>query len=258
MNSVGDGGRRWTMIVDTTSLLDKESRKSLQLLQGLKGTHLVIPRIVIRELDSLKRRGSLFRRTTEASLVLKWIEDCMANTKWWIHVQSSVEDGRLIAPTPPASPVSRFSEGSCGMFPSGITSSVSFSARGSLMEIVSPTAEDHILDCALSYRKMNIDGQLVFLSNDVTLKIKAKAEDLICETAQEFRDSLVNPFSERFLWADSSPRGQTWSVSDDVVLKEKYYWSPSKKSSKGEGAKGLKLILLYNSHYGQQMSQSIH
>lgn len=33
------------MIADTTSLLDKESRKSLQLLQGLKGTHLVIPRM---------------------------------------------------------------------------------------------------------------------------------------------------------------------------------------------------------------------
>ncbi|KAG8633390.1 FHA domain-containing protein PS1 isoform X3 [Manihot esculenta] len=248
INSVGDGERRWTMIADTTSLLDKESRKSLQLLQGLKGTHLVIPRMVITELDSLKRRGSLFRRTTEASLALKWIEECMVKTKWWIQVQSSIEDQRLIAPTPTAFPVS----------PSGTTSSVSFLAYGSLMEIVSPTAEDHILDCALSYRKMNVDGQLVFLSNDVTLKIKAKAEGLICETAEEFRDSLTNPFSERFLWADSSPRGQTWTVLDDVVLKEKYYRSPSKKSSsKGEGAKGLKLILLYNSQYGQQMGNTV-
>lgn len=80
-------------------------------------------------------------------------------------------------------------------------------------------------------------------------------QGLICETAKECRDSLVNPFSERFLWADSSPRGHTWSVSDDLVLKERYYRSPSKKSSKGEGAKGLKLILLHNSQYGQ-ISQS--
>ncbi|XP_048226788.1 FHA domain-containing protein PS1 isoform X2 [Ricinus communis] len=250
INSVGDGRRRWTMIADTTSLLDKASRKSLQLLEGLKGTHLVIPRMVIRELDSLKRRGSLFRRTTEADLVLQWIEECMVKTKWWIHVQSSVEDGRATAPTPPVSPVSRFSEGSGG-FLCGTRSSASFSAYGSLLDIISPTAEDHILDYALSYRKAHSDGQLVLLSNDVTLKIKAMAEGLICETPQEFRDSLVNPFSERFLWADSSPRGQTWSVRDDVVMKEKYYRSPSKKSSKGEGAKGLKLILLHNSHYGQ-------
>ncbi|KDP30292.1 hypothetical protein JCGZ_17162 [Jatropha curcas] len=247
IESVGDGRGRWTMIADTTSLLDKESRKSLQLLQGLKGTHLIIPRMVIRALDSLNQRGRLFRRTTEASLVLKWLEECMVKTKWWIHVQSSLEDARPIAPTPPASPASQFSKGS----------SVSFSPHGSLFEIVSPTTEDHILECALSYRKMNSDGQLVLLSNEVTLKIKAMAEGLVCETAKEFRDSLVNPFSDRFLWADSSPRGQTWSVLDDIVLKEKYYRSPSKKSIKGEPAKGLKLILLHNSHYGQ-ISRSIH
>lgn len=33
------------MVADTASLVDKESRKSLQLLQGLKGTHLVIPKM---------------------------------------------------------------------------------------------------------------------------------------------------------------------------------------------------------------------
>ncbi|KAJ6757952.1 TRANSMEMBRANE PROTEIN 18 [Salix koriyanagi] len=254
-NFAGDGRRRWTMVADTASLVDKESRKSLQLLQGLKGTHLVIPKMVIRELDCLKRRSSLFRRKTEASMLLEWIEECMVRTPWWIHVQSSVEEGRHIAPTPPASPPSRFSQGSEG-FPCGSGSSVPFPAHGSLLEIVSPTAEDHILEYALSYRKMNRDGQLILLSNDVTLKIKAMAEGLICETAKEFRDSLVNPFSERFLWADSSPRGLTWSVSDDLVLKDRYYRSPSKKSSKGEGAKGLKLILLHNSQYGQ-ISQSV-
>lgn len=36
--------KRWTIVVDTGSLLNKESRKSLQLLQGLKGTYLIIPR----------------------------------------------------------------------------------------------------------------------------------------------------------------------------------------------------------------------
>ena len=77
-------------------------------------------------------------------------------------------------------------------------------------------------------------------------------QGLICETVQEFRESLINPFSERFLWADSSPRGQTWSVMDDVVLRERYNCCPVKKSLKGESAKGLKLILLHNSHYGQR------
>ena len=33
------------MIVDTASLLERESRKALQLLQGLKGTRLIIPRM---------------------------------------------------------------------------------------------------------------------------------------------------------------------------------------------------------------------
>ncbi|OMO67947.1 hypothetical protein COLO4_29964 [Corchorus olitorius] len=269
--SVGEGRRNWTMVADATSLMDKESRKSLQLLQGLKGTRLIIPRMgkfitsivsyhfitnsmlkcrilvfkVIRELDRLKRHGSLFRRTTEASAVLEWIEDCMLKTNWWIHVQSSMEEGGPVAPTPPATPPSHFSEGSLSNSFGTI-----WSARGSLMEMGSPTAEDHILDCALLFRKLKSDGQLVLLSNDVTLKIKAMAEGLICETAKEFRESLVNPFSERFMWADSSPRGQTWSVLDDVVLRDKYNRCPLKKPSKGD-VKGLKLILLHNSHYKQ-------
>ncbi|KAK4859415.1 hypothetical protein QYF36_005019 [Acer negundo] len=245
-STVGEGRRNWTMIVDAAAtLLDKESRKSLQLLQGLKGTQLIIPRMVIRELDCLKRRGGLFRRTTEISSVLEWIEECMVETEWWIHIQSSAEELMPIAPTPPASPQSRFSD--------GCTSWGSFSPYTSLTDINSPTAEDHILEYGLLYRKMN-GGQLVLLSNDVTLKIKAMAEGLICETAQEFRESLVNPFSERFLWAESSPRGLTWSHLDDDVLRERYSRCPLKKkpSKGGDGAKGLKLILLHNSsHYGQ-------
>lgn len=75
-------------------------------------------------------------------------------------------------------------------------------------------------------------------------------QGLNCETAEEFRESLVNPFSERFLWKDSSPRGRTWSCEDDFVLRETYYHGPPKKpSTSGEAAKGLKLVLLHNSHY---------
>ncbi|XP_059454031.1 FHA domain-containing protein PS1 isoform X2 [Corylus avellana] len=254
-NSTGEAKRSWNMVVDTTTLLNKESRKSLLLLQGLKGTHLIIPRMVLRELDTLKRRGSLFRRTTEASLVLEWIEECMVKTKGWIHVQSSFEEDRALAPTPPAFPQSSYSEASVGSS-YGTTSSMPFSSYGSLTEIVSPTAEDHILDYALLYRRMKNDGRLILLSDDVTMKIKAMAEGLICETAQEFRESLVNPFSERFLWADSSPRGFTWSYLDDVVLREQYSRRPFKKSAKGDSAKGLKLILLHNFHYGHISSVS--
>ncbi|XP_028805777.1 FHA domain-containing protein PS1 isoform X2 [Neltuma alba] len=234
--------RSWNMVVDTASLLNKESRKALMLLEGLKGTRLIIPRIVIKELDSMKRQFSFFRRPSEASLALEWIEECMMKTKWWIHVQSSIEEGMLIAPTPPATPPAQFDEEGWNLY---------LSSHKSSMEIVSPTAEDHILDYVLTYRRKQNDGQFVLLSDDVTLKIKSMAEGLPCETVEEFRDSLVNPFSERFLWADSSPRGQTWSCQDDVVLREKYCHSPSRKSSKGEGAKGLKLILLHNSRYGR-------
>ncbi|CDY12043.1 BnaAnng02280D [Brassica napus] len=46
--SDGKNKMRWTIVLDTSSLLDKDSRKTLHLLQGLKGTHLVIPRTVIK------------------------------------------------------------------------------------------------------------------------------------------------------------------------------------------------------------------
>ncbi|MED6126382.1 hypothetical protein PIB30_077813 [Stylosanthes scabra] len=229
---IWDQKRSWDMVVDTATLMDKESRNALQLLQGLKGTRLIVPRLVLRELESKKRQYSIFKRISEASLALEWIEECMVKTRWWIHVQSSIEEERLIAPTPPASPHTQFRT-----FPTGI------------MEIASPTAEDQILDFALAYKRRQNDGQLVLLSEDVTLKIKSMAEGLLCEPAQEFRASLVNPFSDRFLWTNSSPRGQTWSCQDDHVLREKYYGLPvMRKSSKG-AASGLKLILLHNSQY---------
>ncbi|KAF9663681.1 hypothetical protein SADUNF_Sadunf17G0077300 [Salix dunnii] len=42
-NLAGDGKRRWTMVGDTASRVGKDSRKSLQLLQGPKGTHKLYP-----------------------------------------------------------------------------------------------------------------------------------------------------------------------------------------------------------------------
>lgn len=123
----------------------------------------------------MKRRGNLFGRKSQVSSSLEWIEECMVKTKWWIHIQSSVEEGRPIAPTPPASPQSQFSIGS-GRFHCGTPIWGPFSSRTSLTEIVSPTSEDHILDYALVFRKMKDDRRLILLSNDVTMKIKAMAE----------------------------------------------------------------------------------
>jgi hypothetical protein len=39
----GQGMKAWTMVADTDSLLDDESRKSIMLLRGVKGTLLIIP-----------------------------------------------------------------------------------------------------------------------------------------------------------------------------------------------------------------------
>ncbi|KAK9149243.1 hypothetical protein Scep_008000 [Stephania cephalantha] len=234
----------WNMVVDTDCLLNKESRRSIQLLQGLKSTCLIIPRMVIRELDCLKRRSMLFRRDTVVSSVLQWIEECMVTTNWWIHVQNFEED-IPVAPTPPASPRLWTSEESAGV----VVGSMPFSNYGSLQEIVSPTAEDHILDTALLFKRIKRNQRLILLTNSVSLKIKAMAEGLICETPEEFRESIVNPWSERFMWAESTPRGATWSCSDEAVLKEMCH---SKRTARAtEPAKGLKLILLHNSHYGQ-------
>ncbi|KAF9663698.1 hypothetical protein SADUNF_Sadunf17G0079100 [Salix dunnii] len=44
-SNLAEDGKRWTVVADTASLVGKESRKSLQLLQGLKGTHLVITKM---------------------------------------------------------------------------------------------------------------------------------------------------------------------------------------------------------------------
>ncbi|KAI4389382.1 hypothetical protein MLD38_001613 [Melastoma candidum] len=241
LNQDNDGQTmNWMMVVDITSFLDKKSRKSLQLLRGLKGTQLLIPRTVIRELECLKLRSGLFRRATDVSSLLEWIELCMVTTPWWIRVQTKPEEERSIAPTPPTSPCS-----------------TDMSIWGNQCEINSPTSEDHILEHALLLSRTQADRRVILISNDVTMKIKAMAEGMICETAQEFQTSLVNPFSDRFMWRSSIARGQTWSGSHDEVLREMIYHQqpPSmKKQSRGEHAKGLKLILLHNLHYGKQIS----
>ncbi|OAY79378.1 FHA domain-containing protein PS1 [Ananas comosus] len=213
----------WNMVVDTSCFLDEELRRSLKLLEGLKGTHLIIPRIVIRELDCMKRHESFFRRpSSKASSALQWIEECMENTSWWLHVQSSLET-KPVAPTPPITPTSQFIDGN-NELGTKIFSSMPFSRYGNFMDIVSPTAEDHILDCALLFKEIRKDGQLIILSSSTTLKIKAMAEGLLCESPKEFRESLVNPYSKR------------------------------KTAKTDEAVRGLKLILLHNSHYGQTNS----
>ncbi|KAF2608281.1 hypothetical protein F2Q68_00044218 [Brassica cretica] len=251
--SDGKNKMRWTIVLDTSSLLDKDSRKTLHLLQGLKGTHLLVPRTVIRELNETKRtRNVLFRRTVDmASSALDWIEECLVNTKWWIQLQSPLEETKATAPTPPVTPQSN-----------GFAFPFSLQWNNYAPEIDSPTSEDEVLECALLYRnRNNIDEKLVLLSNDITLKIKAMAEGVICETALEFYESLKNPLSERFMWPESLPRGRTWSHADDVVLRERYdsrTCFPYRKKPtfnggrRGESgaAKGLKLILLHNSQYG--------
>ncbi|XP_078441064.1 forkhead-associated (FHA) domain-containing protein [Wolffia australiana] len=240
--------RRWIMIVDTSCFLDEESKKALRLLEGVRGTRLIVPRMVIRELDCVRRREGLFRRAKKVSPVLQWIEESMVKTSWWIHVQSSAEE----VPTAMTPPAKTETEG----------------AAPGLAEILSPTADDHILDCAFHFGRIKNDGQLVLLTNQVSLKIKAMAEGLLCETPTEFRESLMNPCSERFLWAESSPRGLTWSASDATLPTDgcrNHYshrlsqngnaaavrWPAKGPAPRAEGARGLKLILLHHPHYAQ-------
>lgn len=113
---------------------------------------------------------------TEAASILQWIEDCMAQTRWWIHVQSSEEGVPPL--TPPVTPQSSYTEGSSqSLF--WRTSSIQSIKQRTFMEALSPTPEDHILDCAFYFRRGLKHGQqLVLISDNVTLKIKAMAEVL--------------------------------------------------------------------------------
>ena len=79
-----------------------------------------------------------------------------------------------------------------------------------------------------------------------------------CEGAKEFRESLMDPSSRRFMWADSAPRGSAWSCLDVSALAENYYNSHHHAMKRrvvparpAQAAKGLKLILRHNSLYAQ-------
>ncbi|KVI06556.1 Forkhead-associated (FHA) domain-containing protein [Cynara cardunculus var. scolymus] len=188
--------KRWTMVVDTNSLLHNESLKHLKLLQGLIGTQLFVPKIVMRELMDIKGQDDIPKKSTKkVSLALKWIDECMVDTKWWIHVDDEI--------------------------------------------LHSSEAELEVLETALHLCKKITDRKIIILSNDLTLKIKAMAEGVKCEAAEEFRRSLVNPFSERFMWVGSSARGPTWSFIDDDILRQKYHGCTVNASYR---LKGLKLV----------------
>uniref|UniRef100_J3N6D2 FHA domain-containing protein n=2 Tax=Oryza brachyantha TaxID=4533 RepID=J3N6D2_ORYBR len=254
-----EGMKVWTMVADTDCLLDDESRKSIMLLRGLKGTQLVIPMIVIRELDSMKQRERLFRMSSKATSILQWINECMEKESWWIHVQSSSEM-LPVAPTPPATPTPLCNDEEIEIS-AGTFNPIAFFSPRSFTDIVSPKTEDRILDCALLFNKLKSNQNIVILSKSITLKIKAMSEGLPCEGAKEFRETLVNPCSSRFMWAASAPRGSAWSCLDETTLQENYY-----NSHRGarrriprsmESAKGLKLILLHNSHYGLTSTNSV-
>lgn len=111
----------------------------------------------------------------------------MVKTQWWIHVQNSTEEVQSVAATPPASPYS--SQVSCGT----TAGSFPFSA----LELLSPSTEDHVLDYALSFRRNKNEGQLVLLSDDITLKIKAMAEVTNYQLQCSFRLSSYSYYSSK-------------------------------------------------------------
>jgi len=43
MHTVVQEKKKWNIVADASCFLNEESRRSLQLLEGLKGTHLIIP-----------------------------------------------------------------------------------------------------------------------------------------------------------------------------------------------------------------------
>lgn len=181
----------WHMVVDTTCLMDPDSFKSLKLLEGIKEVRLIIPQIVIRELDFSKRKDK------SSTTVLKWIESCMLKHPSWIHVQNSLENLPVGASTPPASPLHFHS--------------ASPPCAGAFSDLMSPTNGDRVLNCALLFSSTVFDGQVALLTNDTALKIKAMAEGIVCEGATTFCDSLLSPYSERFLWAGSIAHGPHWA-----------------------------------------------
>ncbi|OAE18582.1 hypothetical protein AXG93_1923s1380 [Marchantia polymorpha subsp. ruderalis] len=140
---------------------------------------------VVRELDFLKHREGLRSPAREA---LRWIESCMVRLPNWIHVQKSSETLPAGA-TPPPSPSRPFPHHAGPM---------------------SPTSDDHILECAMLFDMTTHYGKVALLTRDTALRIKAMSEGLLSESAVEFVESLLSPYSNRFLWAGSTAHGKTW------------------------------------------------
>lgn len=180
-----EAGRQWHMVIDTDCLLNVESLESLKRLEGILETRLVIPNIVVRELDNLQKKEDWRPR---ASFALQWIESCMLKSPSWIHVQSPGETVH-VAMTPPVSP---------SIYSRGLHSYVGES------DLMHPTLHDHVLECAL-FQKRKPDVRVAILTDDIALKIKALAEDIVVDTAINLSDSLLNPYSNRFVYAGSTP-----------------------------------------------------
>ena len=115
---------------------------------------------VIRELEVCKRKD---RASMSPDVVLKWIESCMIKFPTWVHVQNSAENPQFGVATPPVSP--RHVHLALSSYGSGFNDLMSC-----------PTNGDHVLNCALLFSKNVIDGQVVLLTNDTALRIKAMAE----------------------------------------------------------------------------------
>ncbi|MCO5569778.1 hypothetical protein L7F22_023493 [Adiantum nelumboides] len=239
----------WHMVVDSTCLLDPRSFKSLQLLEGVKEVRLIIPQIVVRELDFSNRKD---KNCMSPNTVLKWIEACMLKHPSWIHVQSSMENLPVGTSTPPTSP--HHGPSACA---------------GAFGDLMSPTSGDHVLNCALVFSSTAFDGQVALLTNNTALKIKAMAEGIVCDAATSFCESLLSPYSERFLWAASvahhgpqncchsgvlepskrviaeppSRRTSFISVARGMTAKKKHHVVKNLKNH-CEQAQGLKVILI--------------
>ncbi|KAH7440366.1 hypothetical protein KP509_04G104000 [Ceratopteris richardii] len=179
--------RAWHMIVDSSCFLDSSSFKSLQQLEGIREVRLIIPKIVISELDHRTKGSKSARRA------LNWIESCMVKLPSWIHVQNSSENlpGSVTPPVSPHSDPSIYG--------------------GNLENIMSPTNGDHVVNCALLFSSTVFSGQVAVLTNDIALKIKAMAEGLVCEAPSPFCESLLSPYSGRFLWTSSIAHGHGWT-----------------------------------------------
>ncbi|KAJ7145219.1 hypothetical protein O6H91_22G010000 [Diphasiastrum complanatum] len=221
----GDPHTKWHIIVDTNCLLEVESLNALKQLEGIRETRIIIPKIVVRELDFMKRRENL---RNGARAALKWIEDCMVKLPSWIHVQSSSET-RPVGITPPVSPA---------------LSLQNFSQYGSAIDLLSPTNDDHILDCALLFANSVSDGQVVLLTKDTALKIKAMAEGLLSENATKFCECLINPYSDRFLWAGSSTALRpVWSDKSGLRNKSSSSIISNSNNTSESGRKGMMMMV---------------